>query len=57
MVKLDGVLDCFQVTLKTEGVLGLYKGYYPSMLKAALASGLVFFFYEEFTHIMGKLSD
>jgi hypothetical protein len=44
------------LTIKKEGFLGLYKGFYPSLLKAALTSGLTFLFYEEFTKLLRNLN-
>ena len=55
VVKFTGLFDCFYVTFKQEGVLGIYKGYYPSMLKAAVYSGLIFLFYESFSNFARNL--
>jgi solute carrier family 25 thiamine pyrophosphate transporter 19 len=52
--KFNGLLDCFRVTFKNEGVMGIYKGYYPSMLKAAISSGLIFFVYENLTMMVRR---
>lgn len=41
-----GLGDCVQQVLREEGVRGFFKGLSPSMLKAALSTGFVFFWYE-----------
>lgn len=50
-LKFTGMLNCLFVTVRHEGVLGLYKGYLPSLFKAWVSSGLTFFFYEKFSNI------
>ena len=54
VVKFTGLFNCIIVTIKEEGVLGLYKGYLPSMLKAAFSSGLIFFTYETLSNIFRR---
>nr|XP_035944596.1 mitochondrial thiamine pyrophosphate carrier isoform X1 [Halichoerus grypus] len=52
-----GLLDCAQQVLQDEGPTGLFKGLSPSLLKAALSTGFVFFWYElfcSFFHPMKK---
>lgn len=44
----QGLLDCARQVLREEGVRGFFKGLSPSLLKAALSTGLVFFCYEFF---------
>lgn len=41
-----GLLDCTKQVLQEEGAQGFFKGLSPSLLKAALSTGLVFFWYE-----------
>lgn len=41
-----GLLDCSRQVLREEGARGFFKGLSPSLLKAALSTGLVFFWYE-----------
>ncbi|XP_027811547.1 mitochondrial thiamine pyrophosphate carrier isoform X2 [Marmota monax] len=41
-----GLLDCTKQILQEEGAQGFFKGLSPSLLKAALSTGLVFFWYE-----------
>uniref|UniRef100_A0A8C3YMV4 Solute carrier family 25 member 19 n=1 Tax=Catagonus wagneri TaxID=51154 RepID=A0A8C3YMV4_9CETA len=41
-----GLLDCARQVLREEGAQGFFKGLSPSLLKAALSTGLVFFCYE-----------
>ncbi|XP_053997814.1 mitochondrial thiamine pyrophosphate carrier-like [Hylaeus anthracinus] len=43
----SGLIDCLKVTLKTEGVRGLFKGLLPSQLKAAATTALHFTAYEQ----------
>ncbi|XP_055264588.1 mitochondrial thiamine pyrophosphate carrier isoform X2 [Moschus berezovskii] len=52
-----GLLDCAGQVLREEGTQGCFKGLSPSLLKAALSTGLVFFWYElfcNFFHHMRK---
>ncbi|DAA18191.1 mitochondrial thiamine pyrophosphate carrier [Bos javanicus] len=52
-----GLLDCAGQVLREEGAQGCFKGLSPSLLKAALSTGLVFFWYElfcNFFHHMRK---
>jgi solute carrier family 25 thiamine pyrophosphate transporter 19 len=57
VVKFTGLFNCFYITFKQEGILGIYKGYYPSMLKAAVYSGLIFLFFESFSNIARGVKD
>lgn len=43
----NGLLDCVKVTVKEEGVQGLFKGLVPSQIKAAATSALHFTVYEQ----------
>lgn len=43
----NGVLDCLRVTIKEEGVRGLFKGLVPSQVKAAATTALHFTIYEQ----------
>lgn len=42
-----GVVDCFWKICKTEGVTGLYKGFWPNYLRMAPHSTLVLLLYDE----------
>ncbi|XP_076243904.1 mitochondrial thiamine pyrophosphate carrier isoform X2 [Calliopsis andreniformis] len=42
-----GLLDCLKMTVKVEGVRGLFKGLVPSQLKAAATTALHFTAYEQ----------
>lgn len=53
--KFTGLLNCFSVTIKKEGMRGIYKGYVPSMWKAAASSGTIFFLYELFSNLARSL--
>lgn len=44
--KCDGLIDCIRKTCKFEGLLGLYKGLSPSLIKAVITSALHFGSYE-----------
>jgi hypothetical protein len=54
VMKFDGLFNCLYLTIKQEGALGIYKGFYPSMIKAAVSSGLTFLFYERFSYFFRK---
>lgn len=43
----SGVTDCFLKILKTEGVAGFYKGFWPNYLRIAPHSTVVLLFYDE----------
>ncbi|VDN02303.1 unnamed protein product [Thelazia callipaeda] len=43
--------------VKNEKITGLFKGIWPSQLKAACSSGFSFMFYEIFLHIIRSLKD
>ncbi|XP_078081387.1 mitochondrial thiamine pyrophosphate carrier [Mustelus asterias] len=47
-----GFLDCAYQVARNEGLRGFFKGLSPSMLKAALSTGLIFFWYELFCDIL-----
>ncbi|KAI9183566.1 Mitochondrial carrier protein ymc2 [Blastocladiella emersonii ATCC 22665] len=44
--KYSSALDCFQKTLRAEGVRGLYRGFVPCMLRAAPVNGITFLGFE-----------
>lgn len=44
----NGVIDCLLKILKTEGPLGLYKGFWPTYLRIGPHSALVLLFYDQF---------
>ncbi|KAJ9582236.1 hypothetical protein L9F63_003365 [Diploptera punctata] len=46
----NGLLQCLYVTIRDETLLGLYKGLWPSLLKAAATSALHFCIYEQTCH-------
>lgn len=41
--------------LREEGVRGFFKGLSPSLLKAALSTGLMFFWYEFFCNLFHRV--
>ncbi|ELK30974.1 Mitochondrial thiamine pyrophosphate carrier [Myotis davidii] len=51
----QGLLDCARQVLREEGVPGFFKGLSPSLLKAALSTGLVFFWYEFFCNLFHRV--
>uniref|UniRef100_A0A8C6WBW0 Solute carrier family 25 (mitochondrial thiamine pyrophosphate carrier), member 19 n=1 Tax=Nannospalax galili TaxID=1026970 RepID=A0A8C6WBW0_NANGA len=46
-----GLLDCTKQVLQDEGTKGFFKGLSPSLLKAALSTGFMFFWYEFFCNL------
>lgn len=50
--KYNGIKDCFISCLKEEGISGLYKGFYPSVLKAAIVTGSYFVVYEHIIKLL-----
>ncbi|XP_068606091.1 mitochondrial thiamine pyrophosphate carrier [Brachionichthys hirsutus] len=51
----SGVVDCVAQIAREEGVRGFFKGLSPSLVKAALATGFTFFWYELFLDVMRNL--
>ncbi|KFQ68819.1 Mitochondrial thiamine pyrophosphate carrier, partial [Phaethon lepturus] len=47
-----GLLDCIRQIMREEGPGGFFKGLSPSLLKAAVSTGLVFFWYELFCSLL-----
>lgn len=56
-IMTSGMFDCLIQTATKEGLLGLYKGLTPSIVKAGAMSALYFFFYEEMKTYLDKISD
>ncbi|XP_074870960.1 mitochondrial thiamine pyrophosphate carrier isoform X3 [Carettochelys insculpta] len=52
-----GFLDCAGQILQEEGAVGLFKGLSPSLLKAAVSTGFIFFSYEFFCKLLYALKD
>ncbi|KAG1654555.1 Mitochondrial thiamine pyrophosphate carrier [Nymphon striatum] len=48
----SGFLNCLRVILKTEGLIGMYKGLRPSILKAAVTTACHFTFYEQACNLL-----
>jgi len=42
-----GIVDCFSQTVRNEGILGLYKGLLPNVLKLAPAAGINWLVFEQ----------
>lgn len=53
----QGFLDCVVRIGKEEGVRGFFKGLYPSLVKAAVSTGLTFFSYEVFVGLLIRLKE
>ncbi|XP_011833941.1 PREDICTED: mitochondrial thiamine pyrophosphate carrier [Mandrillus leucophaeus] len=49
--RYKGLMDCAKQVLQKEGALGFFKGLSPSLLKAALSTGFMFFWYEFFCNV------
>ncbi|XP_038597878.1 mitochondrial thiamine pyrophosphate carrier [Tachyglossus aculeatus] len=52
-----GFLDCARRVLQEEGPRSFFKGLAPSLLKAALSTGFIFFWYEQFCSLFHCLRD
>ncbi|XP_040437653.1 mitochondrial thiamine pyrophosphate carrier [Falco naumanni] len=50
-----GLMDCIRQIMREEGPGGFFKGLSPSLLKAAVSTGLVFFWYELFCSLLCAL--
>ena len=53
----DGMWDCLATTIRMEGVLGLYRGLVPSVLKTTLGSGLAFTFFRSTKNLLENIHD
>ncbi|KAM9537441.1 mitochondrial thiamine pyrophosphate carrier isoform 2-T2 [Guaruba guarouba] len=51
----SGLLDCIRQIMQEEGPGGFFKGLSPSLLKAAVSTGLTFFWYELFCSLLCSL--
>lgn len=49
--KCSNIKECVRVTLKEEGVMGFYKGMYPTLFKSGLTTALYFSFYDIFKEL------
>lgn len=49
--KCANIRECVRVTLKEEGVMGFYKGMYPTLFKSGLTTALYFSFYDIFKRL------
>ncbi|XP_042689047.1 mitochondrial thiamine pyrophosphate carrier isoform X2 [Centrocercus urophasianus] len=52
-----GLLDCIRQIMREEGPGGFFKGLSPSLLKAAVSTGLIFFTYELFCSLLCALKN
>jgi len=52
-----GLVDCMVQIAREEGFRGFFKGLSPSLVKASLATGLIFFWYEVFLNGMSNLNE
>lgn len=48
----NGLIHCVVVSIQEEGIRSLFKGLYPSLLKAALVSGINFCVYENVCRLL-----
>lgn len=51
----EGMVNCFMKTFRNEGVVGLFKGLSPSLVKAGLTSALHFTVYEQASGVLAAL--
>ncbi|KAI8126940.1 hypothetical protein FF38_03247 [Lucilia cuprina] len=49
--KCSNIKECVRVTLREEGVMGFYKGMYPTLFKSGLTTALYFSFYDIFKEL------
>lgn len=48
----NGLVDCIQTILREEGLKGMYKGLNPTLLKAAVTTGIHFSVYDQICHMI-----
>ena len=46
-------VDCFVKILRSEGPLGLYKGFIPNWMRIGPHTIITFFIFEELRHLIG----
>ena len=56
-VVYKGMWDCLVTSIRMEGVLGLYRGLVPSVLKTTLGSGLSFTFFRSTKNLLESIHD
>jgi protein required for attachment to host cells len=52
-----GMWDCLATTIRIEGIQGLYRGLFPSVLKTTLGSGLAFTFFRTTKNLLENIHD
>lgn len=52
----SGVIDCFMKILKTEGLRGFYKGFWPHYIRIGPHSALVLLFFDELKLLKGRIT-
>jgi len=52
-----GMWDCLATIIRMEGVRGLYRGLFPSVLKTTIGSGLSFTFYRTTKNALESIHD
>ena len=53
----NGMWDCLATTIRIEGIQGLYRGLFPSVLKTTLGSGLAFTFFRTTKNLLESIHD
>ncbi|GFY52413.1 mitochondrial thiamine pyrophosphate carrier [Trichonephila inaurata madagascariensis] len=54
--RYTGLIHCASCILKEEGIFGLYKGFSPSVLKAAFTTGSHFLYYEQTLKVLAYIN-
>lgn len=52
--KYQGILDCFMKIIRTEGLLGLFRGFTPCILRATPANAATFVAFESTMNFLGQ---
>lgn len=52
--KYNGMVDVFRKTVQNEGVVGLYKGMGPNLLKVLPAVGISYAVFENMKKLLGR---
>lgn len=55
--KCQGLMSCLIKTVQFEGILGLYKGLWPSLIKAGVTTSLHFAFYDKILWTILKMNN
>lgn len=51
-IKCNGIVSCFKLTVKEEGMRGLYKGMFPTLIKSGFTTAIHFSMYDKISRVI-----